>query len=289
MSHEINKKNTSLPSKITTDIKSGRKLAGDDFTGEQLKLWFKQEKEAYYEDDLSNDGSTDPWYEYMRYTNSLLGFENIKNTPLSIVVLGPGPGVEIEEFSRLYPKCKINFIEASENFKVILKEKFTNSEIIEPYYNGSINLEDSSQDIVIAFSVLHHIPNISYVMSEITRVLKPNGLLLIREPCSSMGDWRLPRSATPNERGLAKHFLEEKFKENNLQYVKKPVAIIFEPINTILKKYFKNFKYKPRWIYPFDRFISTLVSFNDYYWRDNIIKKIGPSSYFYIVKKLNEE
>ncbi|MFX5752253.1 hypothetical protein ABTE32_22795, partial [Acinetobacter baumannii] len=52
---------TSLPDVISDKIKNGSSLAGDDYNHEQRKIWFEQEKEAYYEDDAGN-GETDPWY-----------------------------------------------------------------------------------------------------------------------------------------------------------------------------------------------------------------------------------
>lgn len=278
---------SSLPKIIDQDIINGTKLVGDDFNQEKLEIWFKQEQEAYYQSDLKNDGDTDPWYDYMRYTNEKIGFKYLKN-PRTILVLGPGSGKEVEYIEQMYPNCKINFLEASENFKIHLKQKFVNSKIIEPKYSGHINLSDNSQSVVFAFSVLHHIPNVSFVLKEVSRVLEPGGILLIREPCSSMGDWRYPRSATPNERGMSKKYMLQIFNEHNLELICKPTPILFEPINKILKKYFNRLLYNVKYIYFFDKLISKVLSINDYYWRDNFFKKLGPSSYFYVVKKKHD-
>jgi ubiquinone/menaquinone biosynthesis C-methylase UbiE len=124
-----------------------------------------------------------------------------------MTVLGPGSGKEVEQFATQNPECQLHFLEASKNFQKILLDRFTGSRIVLPHYSGDIALADNSQDVVCAFSVLHHIPNVSKVIAEIGRITKPGGLMMTREPCSSMGDWRGQRSATPNERGISRSLM----------------------------------------------------------------------------------
>lgn len=59
--------------------------------------------------------------------------------------------------------------------------------------SGKIDLPDNTYDLITAFSVLHHILNVSFVLSELFRVLNYNGYLLIREPIHSMGNWNNQR------------------------------------------------------------------------------------------------
>lgn len=286
MQHKKRSK-TSLPFDLSDSIKKGTKLAGDDYSNSQIEKWFKEEQEAYYEMDAEHDLASDPWYEYMRFVNEKLGFKYVNQNKQTgaMLVLGPGPGVEVELFHKINPNWRLFFLEASDNYMSILKEKFDNSTIVLPTIQGDILLEDNSQDAVVAFSVLHHIPNVSKLISESFRVLKDDGILLIREPCSSMGDWRYVRSATPNERGISKKLVIDMAEKLGFRLLKSPTPIIFEPINTILKKTI-GFRYIPvRLIYYIDSLISRIVSANDYYWRDKWYKKVGPSSFFYVFKK----
>src|SRR5690606_17145457 len=72
-----------------------------------------------------------------------------------------------------------------------------------PTLRGTIDLPDGSCDLAGSFGVLHHIPNVAEVLGELARVLEPGGMLLIREPISSLGDFRRPRPGlTRNERGI---------------------------------------------------------------------------------------
>jgi len=278
---------TSLPAIISPEIKSGVQLAGNDFNGEQLDKWFREEKEAYF---FGNDGNSDidSWYAYMRLVNEILGFSQIinrKGTSQSILVLGPGSGIEIDKFASMHPNWSLFFLEASDNFMVELKRKYPWSQLIEPNINGNIELSSNSQDVVCAFSVLHHIPNVSHVLQEAFRVLKPGGLLLIREPCSSMGDWRAPRAATPNERGIASAWMISTTKSIGFKIKKKPIPIFFLPLSKILKKIHLDLLLPTLVFHLIDRIVSGILSVNVHYWRNAWYKKLSPSAYFYTFQK----
>ena len=278
---------TSLPKVINSQIRDGSYLVGDDFDSEQLQRWFAEEQEAFYEGDAGNS-EEDPWYSYMRYVNNVLGFSVVAERVKSLnnmLVLGPGSGKEVEQFSVENPGCRMHFVEASDNFQRTLRDRFPNSSIVLPHYSGKIALADNSQDVVCAFSVLHHIPNVSKVLAEIGRVTRQGGLLMVREPSSSMGDWRGPRSATPNERGISRALMIKFAEKAGFTLERQPTAIILEPFNKMLKKTI-GFQWVPfRALYIMDRLTSGLLSINDHYWRDSYARKIGPSSYFYLFRK----
>ncbi len=252
-------------------------------------LWYKQEEEAFSKSDLENDMTeSDPWYSYMRYVNWQLVFPLILSHRDSgeILILGPGSGKEIEEFSKRYPTWTFHFIEPSSPFRVLLQNRFPTSRIYKPDATNKMQLKNEQVDVVLAFSVLHHIANVTYVLSEVGRVLKAGGLFITREPCSSMGDWRKERSTTPNERGIAKRFMISSAKKANLflSYCE-PIPILFEPINKFLKKIGLDGKIAFSIVYFVDRIISRIVSVNDRYWRNTFFKKIGPSSYIYYFRR----
>jgi SAM-dependent methyltransferase len=278
---------TSLPFEVDRPIRDGTRLVGDDFAEQQLALWFSQEQEAFHSTDAGNS-EEDPWYAYMRYVNEVLGFSAIRgktNSPNAMLVLGPGSGTEVQQFAQTHPGCKLSFLEASRSFQALLRERFPSSNIVEPKFTGEIALADQTQDIVCALSVLHHIPNVSKVLREISRVTRKGGFLILREPCSSMGDWRYPRSATPNERGISQYLLVRIAEHAGFVLQNQPVPVLLEPINKFLKKTIGFKRISFRALYRVDRVLSLLVSVNDHYWRDSWFKKIGPSSYFYLFRK----
>jgi SAM-dependent methyltransferase len=277
---------TSLPKLISEDIKLGKELAGNNLDEIQLKKWYQQEQEAYFES--NNTGyDEDSWYSYMRYTNNRIFFSKL-NPNIStgnITFFGPARGTEAKNIQSISEDWSYNFIESSDSFREILESEFKNPNIIEPNIYGKVNLDDNSQDVVCAFSTLHHIANISDLLQEIHRILKPNGYLFIREPCAFMGDWRYTRKATPNERGISKLFLLKTANEIGYVLDSNPIPICYEPINKTFVK-FNIWKFvSNNLLFYIDRLVSKILSYNDYYWRDSFLKKLGPSSYSYIFRK----
>lgn len=277
---------TSLPGEITAEIRNGLRLAGDDYTGEKLRVWFDQEREAFFQDNAGNC-DTDRWYAHLRYINERLGFSRLPSRaqPYSLLVVGPGSGIEMESLASRNPHLHLGFLEASENFKEQLRNKYRNCQIVDARVSGEIGLASNTQDAVCAFCVLHHIPNVSYVVAEVSRVLKNGGLFLAREPCSSMGDWRFPRCATPNERGVSRNLLVSMARSAGLELVTRPVPVAFVPLNSIFRRMRLRRLIGGAFFYWLDRAVSCLVSVNDHYWRDTILKRMGPSSYFYVFRK----
>ena len=283
---------SSLPTDISAEIRSGEKLAGDDYSPEQLRTWYAQEENAFASQDFDHGlTDTDPWYAYIRHVNWRLAFpdliKSLEQGAGSLLVLGPGSGKEVEKLYRSYPHVKLHFIEPAESYWPRLRESYPGCEVHKPSIEGNIPLPANSIDAAIAFSVLHHIANVSHVISEISRVLRPGGIFAVREPCSSMGDWRYPRSSTPNERGISKTFMLHAARRAGLEVMpgRSPVPVLWEPINKIVKRIGFDGKISYSLIYAFDRLISRLLSPNDWYWRDSFAKKLAPSSYMFLFQK----
>jgi SAM-dependent methyltransferase len=278
---------SSLPKNPSHDVRDGQVLIGENLSDSQLKLWYEQEESAFY---MVSKGTTedDPWYAYMRYVNVRLGVKNISSmcpSSAHIVSLGPGDGSELPDILREIDVAKMTLVEASTNFQFELKNKFPIANIVSPKHTGILDIESNTVDIIVAFGVLHHIPNPSKIIAESARILKSGGVFITREPCSSMGLWHVGRIATPNERGIPSKLLLKFASDSELKCIFNPVPIMFEPINKLLKKTV-GFRFIPfSLLYLMDMLISRLVSWNDYYWRDTFLKKIGPSSYFYIFRK----
>lgn len=204
--------------------------------------------------------------------------------PLKIMMLGPGNGTDAFFVRNLFTNSEFFFVEASPDFQKTLSERFGVESVIDPQIDGRIKLTDDSVDLVMAFSVLHHIANVSFVLQEVGRILRPGGLFITREPCSSMGDWSKPRRSTPNERGIPAKMMVQIAKSARLHNVtgQRPVPVLFAQLNLILKRFKMFTKISQTSLRRFDRLLSRLVAGNDWNWRDVWWKKIGPSAYFYV-------
>src|SRR5690606_21596913 len=99
-------------------------------------------------------------------------------------VVGPANATELQSIDIHFSQWH-----AIEPGKIFHKPEFYSKPVTFLPVNakGVINLPDASVDVVLCMSVLHHIANVSFVLAEISRVLKPGGLLFLREPTVTMG------------------------------------------------------------------------------------------------------
>ncbi len=260
----------------------GEKLYGNDFSVEQIQKWFQEETEGYA--DLGSKYHKAEQYGY-HALNRINGFSKIRKKELgNILGLGSAWGFEFEPYSERI--SSITIIEPSEN---LVSEKIGNHKpvYVKPSVKGTISFEDNSFDTVTCFGTLHHIPNVSYVLSELLRVLKPGGYLLLREPINSMGDWRKERkNLTRNERGIPTHIFEEEFRKFNVKIVSK--IFCFTGMAFLQKKFgslFRNAVFTYDTYIHIDNWVSKVFSSNIRYHATRKIHKFQPQAVFYVVQK----
>ena len=155
----------------------------------------------------------------------------------------------------------------------------------EPTLEGRLDLGTESIDLSTCFGVRHHIPNVSFVIGEIARVLKPGGLFLLREPISAMGDWNRPRPGlTRNERGLPMRWLMETLGKSGLIVERKNYCIF--PGVGWLGSQITDPVYNSMAVTRIDALTSWLFSRNNTYYRDKFWKKFAPGSIALILRKV---
>lgn len=264
------------------DYFEGKKLFGDDFSQEQILKWYEEETEAYANLGSGNSETYSYLYNEM---NKIHGFNKIKNQHFNNVLgFGSAYGLEFEPIIKQISELTI--IEPSDN---LLSDKIGNvvPKYVKPSVSGELPFDNNSFDLITCFGTLHHIPNVSFVLSELIRVLKPNGYLLIREPIISMGDWRNKRPGlTKNERGIPVSIFDSVFKKHPVQIISKEYCFtMIAFLQGILGKFTK----KPIFFYRnyvyFDRFLSSLVKNNLHYHAQKKLHRVAPTSIFYVIQK----
>lgn len=261
----------------------GNKLYGDDFTLSEITQWYNDETEAY-----ANLGSKDRsayLYEYHNQ-NILNGFKYLKDNLKFNNVLGIGSAYGDEFFPIKNRIDKLTILEPSDNLKSVRIGNIIPT-YSKPNIDGSISFDENSFDLITCFGVLHHVPNVSFVLNELIRVLSPGGFLLLKEPISTMGDWRKPRPGlTKNERGIPVKFFDDIFKHHKVEIVSK-TFIDSLYIYKILRKLFR-IDMNTRTYVMLDKFISLLFSWNLHYHRTSNYQKIAPGAIFYVIRKLSK-
>lgn len=162
----------------------GKKLYGDDFTLGEIKAWYEDEEEAYAS--LAK-GRHDYVYEY-HGMNSEFGFRFLPDAVRFHDVLGFGSAYGCELIPIIDRIDRITIVEPSSSFACKDIEDVPVM-YVKPAITGDLPFQRDFFDLITCLGVLHHIPNVSKVVDELYRCLKPGGCALIREPISSMGDW----------------------------------------------------------------------------------------------------
>ena len=275
-----------MNSSKTTDTEacfSGSKLYGDDFTPDQIALWFEEESEGYA--DLGNKEISGYSYQYHEL-NRIHGFRHLKKVSSFDHVLGLGAAWGHEFLPIIHKIKKLTIAEPSENLR---SEQLGALELIyvKPEIEGKLEFEENSFGLITCFGTLHHIPNVTFVLGELIRVLKPGGYLLLREPIISLGDWTGPRPGlTKNERGIPVAHFEKLFRGKGLKIIARNHCLTmtyqFQKLfGRVLKKPLTTY----RWYIQTDRLLSSLLRRNVRYHARKKLHRIAPSNIFYVIRK----
>ena len=260
---------------IPADVISGRRLYGNDFTGQQLADWVEAESGGYFElastefaDTLAQAG-----HEYSALNRSDGAPLRGKSFPV-VLVLGCADGSDV-----LALGVDIGRVIAIEPGREWWTDRLGTvpAEFRMPTVDGTIDLPGASVDLVVAFGVLHHIANVEFVLSELGRVLKPGGFLALREPIASMGDFSGPRRGlTRHERGIPVVLLRRFVAGAGLRITRQ----VYRMTPGLPELFYRLGKrsYTYGWLVKADQLISRVLAFNDRYWRDRTWKKLAPRS-----------
>jgi SAM-dependent methyltransferase len=259
---------------------SGRKVYGDDFNEQQILDWFRDEEQGY-----ANLGSADKQnYQYGYHAlNQYYGFKYLPREKNFNNVLGFGSAYGDELIPLINRMEQITIIEPA---SLITESNFQGIPIkfAKPRPDGIIEMENNFFDLITCFSTLHHIPNVSKVISELNRVLKPGGYLLLREPTVSMGDWRMPRNGlTKRERGIPVDILKCIINQTGFKIVSEN-RFDFS-LTSKLKFLTRKSIYNSMPIILIDRILCSLFLWNKRYHAVNVLQKFRPCSVSFVLKK----
>lgn len=258
----------------------GEILFGDSFDDEQIVQWYKDEEEAYANLGAKNRDE----YRYPYHAlNSFHSFRHLKGRKFQHA-LGIGSAY-CDELIPIAPAIEqITVLEPSSAFDDVSSVHDVPCNYVKPDPSGVMPFESNEFDLTTCFGVLHHIPNVSFVVGEIFRTLKPGGLFLVREPIVSMGDWRSPRPGlTSRERGIPLSIFKDIVAKTGFE-VQILHPCMFQPLPKIAAKFVSG-PFNSNFWTRLDSILSALSTWNYRYHRRKFLEKFAPSSVFAVLKK----
>lgn len=257
----------------------GAKLYGDDFSQDEIAMWFEGEREGYA-DIWAKDRSR---YRYEFHAlNRARAFRYLPKKRFSHVlsiggaygdellpILGAVSRVTILEPSEVFPSDELNGVPV---------------EYVKPSPSGLMPFPDSTFDLITCFGCLHHIPNVTKVVGELFRCLVPGGFAFIREPIVSMGDWRQQRRGlTKQERGIPLGIFRTILR--NAGFAVRRESLCVFPLVPRLRFLFGEHVYNSPVAVILDDILSRCFGWNDTYHPTRFVEKLRPSAAMYVIEK----
>jgi SAM-dependent methyltransferase len=260
-----------------TEYFAGRKLYGDDFTPRQIAQWHEDEREAYADLLADQAGPDEYWYHALNVRH---GYSRIPGGPWARVLgLGSARG---EEFLPVIGRVRdLTIVDPSDRF-VGSMVGGVRPRYIKPTVEGVLPFADGTFDLLTCFGVLHHIPNVSFVLREMFRVLGPGGHALVREPVASMGDWRRPRHGmTRRERGIPPRLFREAIRGAGFS-IEREAPCMFRPALRV--PWLARRANTPLGA-AMDEWLSRLFAWNATYHATHWWQKIRPACRFFVLRR----
>jgi Methylase involved in ubiquinone/menaquinone biosynthesis len=150
---------------------------------------------------------------------------------------------------------------------------------------GDMPFSSETFDLAVCFGSLHHIPNVTKVVRELGRVVKPGGWIIIREPVVSMGDWRSRGPARSDEawRGIPRHLLESAVR--NAGFSIKSSVFCYMPLTQRIGDLTSRNLYGSRVGALIDRALSISTAWNYRYHAVKPWQKLRPSSVSIVARR----
>lgn len=256
------------------------KLIGDDFTQEERDRWYDEEA-AFHNQYVGGRTQEYPFFEH--YSHLIFGLNHLLKDGLTVLDFGCAEGLTL---SRMNKSFDYHGVDASESLLEYAKSRNPQStfkpigkDLNIPYPNGTF-------DLVLCFGVLHHIPQVSIVLKEFQRVLKPNGVAFIREPITDMKKLDGTRPGlSPNERGLPVDWMVQSCEAAGLK-VENIQLCRFGPLNMLQSKL--GAQWHPRLMTWLDKLVSRFYSpARAQYSRTQFVQKLAPNAAYFTVRKQN--
>ena len=262
------------------DYYTGRKLWGDDFSQDEIGEWYGLEENACFE--IYDQGKKRlPNNDRLHWLHGYRWAMENRGTLGKTLGLGSGNGEEFRSVRQYIQELHI--VESAEGY--FQNTANANAIYTKAQADGTLLFADNFFDTAVNIAVLHHIPNVSHVLRELFRVLKPGGICLVKEPITTLGPWHRPRKAglAPCERGFPRELFQEMLRKTGFE-IQHRTYFEFPPLRHVRDRGGVDTYNSTFWI-TLDRLCCQLTDWNYNYHRTNFFQRLAPSYVFLVLRK----
>ncbi len=260
------------------DYYSGKKLFGDDFSLDEIREWYGLEENACFE--IYDQGQKRmPNNDHMHWRYGYRWALGQGGGLGKVLGIGSGNGEEFRPVRHLIDHLYI--VESAQGYL----QDGPKTTYAKAHVDGHMDFSDGFFDTAVNVAVLHHVPNVSRVLAELFRVLKPGGFCLVKEPITTLGPWHSRRKGalTPCERGFPRDLLDEMVQRAGFRIVRKTY---FEfPLLRRVRDQWGVDTYNSRFWTALDGFFCRLTDWNYRYHRVTSFQKLAPSYVFLVLQR----
>jgi SAM-dependent methyltransferase len=257
---------------------SGTRLYGDDMDEAGVLAWYRDEERAYFE--LWGQNRDPGFYDY-HALNARLSFRHLRAGRLGrLLSFGGANGEEVRPIAAR--ASSITLVDPTDYGTRELAG--TKVEYRKPTFLGALPAGDGEFDALTCFGVLHHIPDVTRVVREFARALRPGGSALIREPIVSMGDWRRPRRGlTTRERGIPLPLFDEMIHNAGFEVLRRQRCV--HPLTSRVAGLMGVNTYNSRSLVALDAALCTLPPWGTRYHAFHWWQRLRPAAIAYVLRK----
>ncbi len=260
---------------------SGRRLYGDDLTGDALAEWYRREATRYVDMTRARGGP----YRYLYHAlNELHTWSRLPRGRRFERVLGVGSAWG-DEFTPVVNRIgHITLADVADEYE---QHNIAGVpvRVVKPGMAGELPVESGSFDLVVCFAALQHVAAVTRAVREMARCVAPNGFLCLRDGiAANRFHERVMQGGPASPRGIPSAILEGIVRGTGLRLVHSDYQM-FVPLRKLWARILRSEVYLSPVGVRLDRLLSRLFVRNYRYHATAAWHHLRPTSRTFILHR----
>jgi len=270
-----------------TRLKEDFQLYGDDFDSNAIRQWFWEEAQYHNQFSGGRFDEHPQMYQVFDWYRAFAPYFHPVRT-MRVLDFGCAEGQALAHLPEDRRGFQYVGIDSSQSLLDAARLRNPDGEYRQMPEDGRIPADDGEFDYVIVLGVLHHVPNVTHYLGELSRVLGSGGRLIVREPSHAMGrpvgSHQVLPGLSPNERGIPGSYLSAQLRR--LQMTVLAVRPAYHgAVLQLLRRWQPKSATGWRLLVTLDGLLNDLSGWNWRYDRPQLWQKLAPTANYVVAQK----